>query len=234
MITLPNTASISQKAAAPTLPDASLILETGASSSQAAPNLLLRVLDFGLSATLLLFFLPVFAAIALAIRLDSPGAILFRQTRVGQEGVEFSLLKFRSMAVDAEAKRTTLEDKNERTGPVFKMRRDPRVTRVGRWLRRWSLDELPQLLNVLRGDMSLVGPRPALPAEVARYTDRQRGRLVVPPGLTGLWQVSGRANLSFERAVELDLFYAEHRSLAFNLSILVRTIPAVLSGRGAY
>lgn len=232
MITLPNTAPPGL-ANAPFAPEAS-VPSSAAAPRCAARDFLLRALDAVLSASLLLILLPLFAAIALAIRLDSRGPVLFRQTRVGRDGVGFSLLKFRSMAVDAEARRVTLETQNERTGPVFKMRRDPRVTRVGRWLRRWSLDELPQLINVLRADMSLVGPRPALPSEVARYTDRQRGRLAVPPGLTGLWQVSGRASLSFERAVELDLFYVERRSLAFNLSILVRTIPAVLSGRGAY
>jgi len=199
-----------------------------------AEDVLLRGLDVVLSAALLLVSLPLSALIALAIRLDDGGPVLFRQTRVGRGGSEFSLLKFRSMAPDAEARRLTLGVMNERTGPVFKIRRDPRITRVGRLLRRWSLDELPQLFNVLRGDMSLVGPRPALPSEVARYSDLQRERLSVPPGLTGLWQVSGRASLSFERSVELDLFYVHHRSLALNLRLLARTLPAVLSGRGAY
>lgn len=201
---------------------------------RAVREAVLRALDVVLSAAFLLILTPLCALIVLAIRLDGRGPILFRQTRVGRDGCEFTLLKFRSMAPDAEALRLTLEVMNERTGPVFKIRRDPRITRVGRLLRRWSLDELPQLVNVLKGDMSLVGPRPALPSEVALYTDRQRGRLSVPPGLTGLWQVSGRASLPFEQAVELDLFYVQHRSLGLNLSLLARTLPAVLSGRGAY
>ena len=138
------------------------------------------------------------------------------------------------MQADAEARRVGLEARNERSGPVFKMRCDPRITRVGRLLRKYSLDELPQLLNVLRGDMTLVGPRPALPAEVARYTPRQRQRLHVTPGLTGLWQVSGRASLSFERSIELDLFYIQRQSLRLNLRILALTVPAVLSAEGAY
>lgn len=223
----------------PNMADVQSASETSAPAPHAVPqsavcNACLRIMDVMLSAVLLLTLLPLFAAIALAIRLDSRGPILFRQTRVGQGEDRFSLLKFRSMVTDAEARRETLEIHNERTGPVFKMRCDPRVTRVGRCLRRWSLDELPQLLNVLRGDMSLVGPRPALPSEVVRYSDRQRVRLTVPPGLTGLWQVSGRASLSFERAVELDLLYVQRRSLSLNLGILLRTLPAVLSGRGAY
>lgn len=199
----------------------------------AAP-LALRALDVSLSATLLLLLLPVFAVIAVAVRLESPGPLIFRQKRVGKDGCEFPFLKFRSMIRDAEARRLGLENRNERGGPVFKIRDDPRVTRVGRVLRRWSLDELPQLINVLRGDMSLVGPRPALPSEVARYTPHQRRRLAVTPGVTGLWQVSGRARLSFEESVALDLAYIQRRSLALNLLILARTVPAVLNGDGAF
>ncbi|MBV9852384.1 MAG: sugar transferase [Armatimonadetes bacterium] len=191
-------------------------------------------MDVLIAGALLLVLLPLFALIALLIRLDTPGPVLFIQRRVGQGGAEFPFFKFRSMVHDAEARRRALEALNERGGPVFKMRQDPRITRVGRVLRRCSLDELPQLLNVLRGEMSLVGPRPALPGEVAQYTPRQRGRLAVTPGVTGLWQVSGRAELDFERAVELDLFYVQHQSLALYLRILCLTVPAVLSGRGAY
>lgn len=194
----------------------------------------LRALDIVLSAALLLLLLPLFALIALAIRLDNPGPILFTQKRVGQDGREFDFFKFRSMITSAEARRHALEAQNERTGPVFKMRRDPRVTRVGRWLRRSSLDELPQLFNVLRGDMSLVGPRPALPREVAQYTPHQRIRLSVTPGLTGLWQVSGRSDLSFERSLELDLYYIQHQSLGLYIHILLMTLPAIITGRGAY
>ena len=194
----------------------------------------LRVLDVLSRRPPLLLLLPVFLLLALAVRLDSPGPILFVQNRVGRDGREFPFFKFRSMVADAEARRVGLEARNERSGPVFKMRGDPRVTRVGRVLRKYSLDELPQLLNVLRGDMSLVGPRPALPAEVAQYTPRQRQRLHVTPGLTGLWQVSGRAGLTFERSIELDLFYIQRQSLWLNLRILALTVPAVLSAEGAY
>ncbi len=193
-----------------------------------------RLLDLVLSATALLLLFPVFLLIALLIRVDSPGSILFVQRRVGKNGREFSVFKFRSMYVDAEARLETLLEANERTGPVFKMRQDPRVTRVGRLLRRCSLDEAPQILNVLRGEMSLVGPRPALPREVALYTSEQWERLSVVPGLTGLWQVSGRADLSFEQSMNLDLEYIRRQTFGFNVLILARTIPAVLTGRGAY
>lgn len=193
-----------------------------------------RLLDiFGAGLGLLLLF-PALALIALLIRLDSPGPILFIQRRVGKGEREFSVLKFRSMYVDAEQRLETLLDANERTGPVFKMRHDPRVTRAGRFLRRYSLDEVPQLLNVLHGEMSLVGPRPALPREVALYTPSQRLRLAATPGLTGLWQVSGRANLSFEESMELDMEYIRRQSFALNLVLIARTIPAVLTGYGAY
>ncbi len=195
---------------------------------------LLRAFDVLLSATVVLFLLPLFLVIAVAIRLDSPGPILFRQTRVGRYGREFPFYKFRSMVTGAEAQRAALAAMNERSGPVFKMRQDPRVTRMGRLLRRTSLDELPQFLNVLKGEMSLVGPRPALPSEVALYTPRQRQRLSVLPGLTGLWQVSGRASLSFEHSIDLDLHYIQRQSLWMYLRILFLTIPAVVSGRGAY
>lgn len=193
-----------------------------------------RLLDiFGAGLGLLLLF-PALALIALLIRLDSPGPILFIQRRVGKDGREFSVLKFRSMYVDAEQRLETLLAANERTGPVFKMRHDPRVTRAGRFLRRYSLDEVPQLLNVLHGEMSLVGPRPALPREVALYTPSQRLCLAATPGLTGLWQVFGRANLSFEESMELDMEYIRRQSFALNLVLIARTIPAVLTGYGAY
>lgn len=193
-----------------------------------------RVLDILACSLLLFLLLPVFAVLALWICLDSRGPILFIQKRVGKDGEGFPFYKFRSMVPDAEARRQTLEHHNERNGPVFKMRNDPRITRSGRFLRKFSLDELPQLLNVLKGDMSLVGPRPALPNEVAQYSSRARLRLAVLPGVTGLWQVSGRSNLSFERSIELDLYYIQHQSLWLNLRILLMTIPAVLTGDGAY
>ncbi len=193
-----------------------------------------RLLDVTVSLAVLLFLLPVLALIALLIKLGSPGPVLFIQKRVGRDGREFPVYKFRSMYTDAEHRLERLLAENERSGPVFKMRQDPRVTRIGRILRRGSLDEFPQLLNVLRGEMSLVGPRPAIPREVALYTPMQRGRLAVTPGLTGLWQVSGRANLSFEESIALDLEYIERQSFGLNLILLARTVPAVLTGHGAY
>lgn len=193
-----------------------------------------RAIDIAVAATLLLVLLPLFALIALLIKLDSRGPVLFRQVRSGKDGKPFVFLKFRSMVADAEQRRAELEALNNADGPIFKMRRDPRATRVGRVLRRTSLDELPQLWNVLRGDMSLVGPRPPLPDEVARYAPWQHGRLAVRPGLTGLWQVSGRSLLGFEQMVMLDLEYIARWSLALDLRIVLRTIGAVLSMRGAY
>ncbi len=197
-------------------------------------EILRRGLDIAVSSLALLLLLPFLALLALLIRLDSPGSVLFTQRRVGKDGQEFAFFKFRSMYADAEQRLDTLLNTNDRTGPVFKMRQDPRITRVGRWLRRSSLDEAPQILNILRGEMSLVGPRPALPREVARYTPPQCQRLSVTPGLTGLWQVSGRADLSFDESIALDLDYIARRSFALNCVILIRTVPAVLTGRGAY
>jgi exopolysaccharide biosynthesis polyprenyl glycosylphosphotransferase len=182
----------------------------------------------------LILLAPLFAAIAVIIGLDDRGPVFFRQTRIGLDGQPFRLYKFRTMVVDAEQRKAELEALNEGSGVLFKMRRDPRVTKAGFWLRRWSLDELPQLLNVLLGDMSLVGPRPALPKEVARYGDHMRRRLVVRPGITGLWQVSGRSGLAWEEAFRLDLRYVDNWSLALDLQILWKTWSAVFSGSGAY
>jgi exopolysaccharide biosynthesis polyprenyl glycosylphosphotransferase len=185
----------------------------------------------GLALTLLA---PLFLVIAVAIRAHDREAVFFKQTRVGRDGRTFRLFKFRTMVVDAEQRKAELEALNEGAGVLFKMRRDPRVTKVGAWLRRWSLDELPQLLNVLIGDMSLVGPRPALPQEAARYGDHMRRRLVVKPGITGLWQVSGRSDLSFDEAFRLDLRYVENWSFALDLQVLWKTWSAVAHGSGAY
>jgi exopolysaccharide biosynthesis polyprenyl glycosylphosphotransferase len=177
---------------------------------------------------------PVFVVIAVAIRLDDRGPVFFMQTRVGRDGQMFRLFKFRTMVVDAEQRRLQLETLNEGAGVLFKMRKDPRVTRVGATLRRWSLDELPQLFNVVIGDMSMVGPRPALPREVARYGDHMRRRLVVKPGITGLWQVSGRSGLSWEESFRLDLRYVDNWSIMLDLQILWKTFSAVTHGSGAY
>ncbi|HZU06901.1 MAG TPA: undecaprenyl-phosphate glucose phosphotransferase [Chloroflexota bacterium] len=193
-----------------------------------------RAMDVVIASIGLTLFAPLWLLIALAIRLDSPGPVLFRQERVGRGGTRFYLLKFRSMRQDADRIVQELLAYNEATGPLFKMRNDPRLTRVGRVLRRWSLDEWPQLWNVLKGEMSLVGPRPPLPREVEQYEPWHYRRLEVSPGITGLWQVSGRSELSFDEMVMLDLYYIENWSLGLDLRILLRTIPAVFRGRGAY
>ena len=197
-------------------------------------RLLKAVTDRMWSFTLFALMSPLLGALALLVRLTSPGPAIFRQTRVGQDGREFSVLKFRSMYVDAEARLAELQAANEADGLLFKVRSDPRVTPVGRWLRRYSLDELPQLWNVVRGDMALVGPRPPLPAEVAAYEADVRRRLLVKPGITGLWQVSGRSDLSWEDSVRLDLYYVENWSPALDIMILWKTLFAVVRGRGAY
>jgi exopolysaccharide biosynthesis polyprenyl glycosylphosphotransferase len=186
------------------------------------------------SLLLLGLFGPVLLSVALLVRVTSRGPVLFRQVRVGRDGREFRIFKFRSMYVDAEARLAELRHLNEHDGVLFKIRDDPRVTPVGRWLRRFSLDELPQLLNVLAGRMSLVGPRPPLPEEVAAYAADVRRRLAVKPGMTGLWQVSGRSDLSWEEAVRLDLRYVENWSLSLDLVILLRTMTAVVRSSGAY
>jgi exopolysaccharide biosynthesis polyprenyl glycosylphosphotransferase len=200
----------------------------------AAVSWVKRALDLVLVTAGVVAIAPLLLLIALAIKLDSAGPVLYRQQRVGKDGRPFSMFKFRSMCRDAEQLQEELSDHNEATGPLFKIRRDPRVTRIGSVLRRWSLDELPQLLNVLRGDMSLVGPRPPLPTEVEQYEEWQLGRLRAVPGLTGLWQVSGRSEVPFHDMVRLDLHYIRNWSLALDLEILMRTIPAVLTNRGAY
>lgn len=182
----------------------------------------------------LIILLPLMVLIAVAIRLDSPGPPIFRQMRVGRNGKLFPVYKFRSMVQDADKLKEQLKHLNEADGPLFKIRDDPRLTRVGRILRRTSLDELPQLWNVLRGDMSLVGPRPALPEEVAHYADWHKRRLVTAPGITGLWQVSGRSNIPFDEMVLLDIYYIENWSPLLDASILLRTVPKVLFGEGAY
>ncbi len=200
----------------------------------ASRKLVKGFVDRSVSLVALILLLPVLVVIALAVKLDSRGPVLFRQTRVGQGGREFGVFKFRTMVMNADALLAELTARNETDGLMFKMRDDPRVTRVGRLLRKWSLDELPQLLNVVRGQMSLVGPRPPLPSEVARYDGDVARRLLVKPGMTGLWQVSGRSDLSWEDGIRLDLYYVENWSLAADLSILWKTIGAVVNSRGAY
>ena len=193
-----------------------------------------RAVDVGIVIILLPIWGTLSLIIMLLIKLDSPGPVIFRQTRIGRNGRPFEFLKFRTMVCNAEALKEQLLSQNERQGAVFKMKNDPRRTRIGRWLRKMSLDELPQFLNVLRGEMSMVGPRPAVPEEVAQYETWQKRRLEVMPGCTGLWQVMGRSNTSFDEMVRLDIYYAEHWSVALDLRIMLLTIPAILSGRGAY
>jgi exopolysaccharide biosynthesis polyprenyl glycosylphosphotransferase len=193
-----------------------------------------EAVDRTAAAGLLLLLVPVLLALAIAVRTTSRGGALFRQERVGRNGRTFSMLKFRTMVDGADQMLDSLHDGNDGNGVLFKLRRDPRVTRVGKVLRRYSLDELPQLLNVLRGDMSLVGPRPPLADEVERYGDDMRRRFLVKPGITGLWQVSGRSDLSWDDSVRMDVLYVENWSLTFDLMVLCRTVRAVFRGSGAY
>ena len=190
--------------------------------------------DRCIAAAALILLFPLMAVLALDIWLHDRGPALFTQTRVGKNGHAFRIYKFRTMVVDAEKRRAELDSSNDNDGVLFKIRKDPRITAVGAHLRRWSIDELPQLINVFLGDMSLVGPRPALPDEAAQYADHVRRRLVVKPGLTGLWQVNGRSDLSWEESVRLDLRYVENWSFALDLQILWKTISVLLRGSGAY
>jgi len=196
-------------------------------------EVLRRTIDVAGSIVLLLLTLPVMAAAILAIRLTSRGPAVFRQVRAGRYGQPFVMYKLRTMRHNAPHLRLAEQDEG-RNGPAFKLRNDPRVTHIGRLLRRTSIDELPQLLNVLRGEMSLVGPRPLPLHQVRLGTLSERARISVKPGLTGLWQVSGRADIPYDEWVELDLYYVQHRSIRLDLQILLKTIPAVLTCRGAY
>jgi len=197
--------------------------------------LIKRLVDIFASGILLLVLMPFFLFLAVLIRFESPGPVLFRQTRVGRWGELFTMWKFRSMYADAEARKAELLKQNEMLGGVtFKMRHDPRVTRIGRFIRKTSIDELPQLWNVFKGDMSLVGPRPPVPAEVNEYSLADRRRLEVIPGITCIWQVSGRSEIPFDQQVELDVDYIQSQSLWTDIKILLKTIPTLLLGKGAY
>jgi lipopolysaccharide/colanic/teichoic acid biosynthesis glycosyltransferase len=193
-----------------------------------------RALDLTLVVAGLVAIWPLLLLIALAVRWDSPGPALFAQTRIGRDGRPFRMWKFRSMRADAEVLRPVVLGASDRAGLCFKAKDDPRVTRLGRLLRRTSLDELPQLWNILRGEMSLVGPRPALPEEVAAYPAHARGRLAVRPGLTGVWQVSGRADVGFDAMIAMDLDYVRDHGLRRDIGLILATFRAVLAGRGAY
>ena len=192
------------------------------------------VVDVVGAAAALALFSPLLLVVALAIKVTSRGPVIYRAERIGLNGEPFAMYKFRSMIDGADRRRLELVSDNEGAGPLFKMRADPRVTAVGRWIRRLSIDELPQLLNVLRGQMSVVGPRPPLRAEVVTYTGEVRRRLLVKPGITGLWQVSGRSSLTWDESVRLDLYYVENWSTMQDLTIVWRTLGAVLKRRGAY
>ncbi len=193
-----------------------------------------RIFDVSAAFGGLLLLLPLFPFIVLLIKLESKGPVFFKQERVGYRGQLFGCYKFRSMLVDAEALKLELAHLNEATGAAFKIKDDPRITGVGRFLRRSSLDEFPQLFNILKGDMSVIGPRPQIPSEVADYTPEHAQRLLVKPGLTCLWQVSGRSHLDFLEWMELDREYVQKRSIFFDIKILARTLPAVIERKGAY
>lgn len=210
------------------------LLDVSPPTRRGLPALLKAATDRSGSLVLLVVLAPLFALLTLAVRLSSPGPVIYRQTRVGRNGTPFPMWKFRTMVVDADRMKDDLAAANEHDGHMFKLRRDPRVTSAGRFLRRYSLDELPQLANVLLGHMSLVGPRPPLPEEVARYDRVEMRRLSVKPGLTGLWQVSGRSDLSWHETVSLDLRYVDNWSWAWDMTVMARTVRAVLDGRGAY
>jgi exopolysaccharide biosynthesis polyprenyl glycosylphosphotransferase len=199
-----------------------------------AKRLVKDVFDRILATLALLLLAPVYVVISILVKTTSPGPVLFQQTRVGKDGEEFRMLKFRTMVRDAERHKESLAERNESDGLLFKMKSDPRITHVGSLLRRYSLDEFPQLINVMLGEMSLVGPRPPLPEEAARYGQVVRRRLVVKPGMTGLWQISGRSDLAWDESVRLDLRYVENWSLALDLLILWKTVAAVIRGSGAY
>jgi lipopolysaccharide/colanic/teichoic acid biosynthesis glycosyltransferase len=197
-------------------------------------NLLKRLIDIAGAGALLLALMPLFIVVAIAVK-STGGPVLFWQTRVGLWGSEFPFPKFRSMVVNAEQLKATLLAQNQHgSGVTFKMKKDPRITWIGRIIRKFSIDELPQLWCVLNGDMSLVGPRPPLPAEVLRYSLNDRRRLDVKPGLTCIWQVSGRSDIPFDKQVQLDLAYINSRSVSLDILLLLRTVPAILTGRGAY
>ena len=203
-------------------------------SVSGGPHLMKAVFDRVVALGIVVVLAPLLIGLALAVKLSSSGPVLFRQQRVGRAGVEFTMLKFRSMYVDAEARLSDLYALSDGNGVIFKMRNDPRMTPLGRWIRRFSLDELPQLFNVLRGDMSLVGPRPPLAEEVALYAADDSRRMLVKPGMTGLWQVSGRSDLSWDESVRLDLRYVDNWSMTLDLLILWKTVRAVIYGAGAY
>lgn len=197
-------------------------------------NLSKRIIDIFASVFILLLLSPLLLAVVLLIKLTSRGKVLYVQERNGIHGKIFKMYKFRSMVMNADKLITDLEKKNEAQGPMFKIKDDPRVTKIGRFIRKTSIDELPQLINIIKGEMTLVGPRPPLPREVAKYEAWQKLRLSVKPGLTGLWQISGRSNVGFEEMVRMDLRYIRERSLLYDIKILIKTIPVILGSKDAF
>lgn len=193
-----------------------------------------RFCDILLSLIGLIVMSPLLLIVAVAIKLDSPGKVIYANSRIGKDGKGFKMYKFRSMCADADKKLEALQSLNEASGPVFKIVNDPRLTRVGKFIRKCSIDELPQLINIIIGDMSIVGPRPPLPNEVEQYTPHQKLRLSVTPGLTCYWQINGRSNTKFDKWVELDLEYIENRNLWIDFYLIFKTIPVVLGRKGAY
>jgi exopolysaccharide biosynthesis polyprenyl glycosylphosphotransferase len=193
-----------------------------------------RIFDLVVASIALILLVPIVPLIVVMIRLDTPGPVFFRQERVGKNGRGFKFYKFRSMHTDAERQRQEVETMNEQDGPIFKVRSDPRITSVGKFLRRSSLDEIPQIFNVFKGEMSIVGPRPPLPSEVEQYQPWHRRRLEVTPGITCLWQISGRSHLSFNEWMRLDMEYLKQRSFKTDMLILLRTVPAVIARKGAF
>lgn len=194
-----------------------------------------RLMDIFLSLIGIILLSPLFLITAMLIKIDDPqGKVIFKQVRVGENGREFCMYKFRSMVSSAEQLLNHLLEENEVSGAMFKMKRDPRVTKIGRFIRKTSIDELPQLINVLKGDMTLVGPRPPLPREVKEYNEYHRCRLIVKPGCTGLWQVSGRSNVGFEEMVKLDLKYIENRSVLYDIKIILKTFLVLLGSKNAF
>jgi exopolysaccharide biosynthesis polyprenyl glycosylphosphotransferase len=232
-----NSVSYEANGAAYEVPKLKFQTQGGAAARKQKHNAYLlwkRFFDILLSSVALVVLIPVFLCTALCVKLEDGGPVLYTQFRVGKGGRRFKLYKFRSMCVNADEQLEELRELDESDGPVFKISNDPRVTKVGRVIRRASIDELPQLINIFRGDMSIVGPRPPLPREVEQYTPEQMKRLSVKPGLTCYWQCSGRSNLSFDEWMELDRKYIRERSLGVDLRIILKTVPAVLTGRGAY
>lgn len=210
------------------------VVETPEIKESRAYIIVKRFMDIVAALLLFILFLPIIPVVAILIKLDSPGPVLFRQKRIGKNGKEFDFYKFRSMIDDAEEVIGTLRPLSTDNGPIFKLKNDPRVTPVGRFLRRSSLDELPQLINVLKGEMSVVGPRPNLPSEVSHYLSWQKRRLDVTPGITCFWQIAGRSHIGFQEWMRLDLEYIRKRSVMTDLKIMIMTIPAVIARKGAY